>query len=99
MGRHTPVFGVANSNASSGLRGTGRRHKDLKRYSDFVERKLYDLLLIGRATAVANARDIVETWNLPVTKGLQQSMHAFRKIDEEIELEPLLGRLVGPRRI
>jgi hypothetical protein len=66
---------------------------DLKRYSDFVERKLYDLLLIGQATAGANARDIVEPWDLPVTKGLQESMHAFRKLDEEIELEPILGRL------
>jgi hypothetical protein len=33
---------------------------DLKRYSDFVERKLYDLLLIAQATAAANARDIVD---------------------------------------
>jgi hypothetical protein len=68
---------------------------DLKRYSDFVERKLYDLLLIGQATAGANARDIVEPWDLPVTKGLQESMHAFRKLDEEIELEPILGRLAA----
>jgi hypothetical protein len=66
---------------------------DLKRYSDFVERKLYDLLLIGQAAAGANGRDIVEPWDLPVTKGLQESMHAFRKLDEEIEVEPILGRL------
>jgi hypothetical protein len=68
---------------------------DLKRYSDFVERKLYDLLLIGQATAGANARDVVEPWDLPVTKGLQESMHAFRTLDEEIELEPILGRLTA----
>ena len=62
---------------------------DLKRYSDFVERKLYDLLLIGQATAGANARDIIEPWDLPIAKGLQESMHAFRKLDEEIELKPI----------
>jgi len=33
---------------------------DLKRFSDFVERKLHDLLLIGQATASANLRDLVE---------------------------------------
>ncbi|WP_405575434.1 DUF1931 family protein [Streptomyces sp. NBC_01167] len=32
---------------------------DLKRYSGFVEAKLYDLLLIAQAAAKANARDIV----------------------------------------
>jgi len=68
---------------------------DLKRYSDFVERKLYDLLLIGQATAGANARDIIEPWDLPITKGLQESMHAFRKLDEEIELKPILSRLAA----
>jgi hypothetical protein len=66
---------------------------DLKRYSDFVERKLYDLLLLGQAKASANVRDIVEPHDLPITKGLQESMHAFRKMDEEIELAPILQRL------
>src|SRR6266550_126396 len=66
---------------------------DLKRYSDFVEKKLYDLLLIGQATASANGRDIVEPQDLPITKGLQESTHAFRKMDEEIELAPILQRL------
>ena len=66
---------------------------DLKRYSDFVNRKLYDLLLIGQATAAANGRDIVAPHDLPVTKGLQESIHAFRRIDEELELEPILTQL------
>jgi hypothetical protein len=68
---------------------------DLKRYSDFVERKLYDLLLIAQATAAANARDIVEPHDLPITKGLQESTHIFRTMNDEIELEPILGRLAG----
>jgi hypothetical protein len=66
---------------------------DLKRYDDFIDRKIYDLLLIGQAHAKANARDVIQPSDLPVTKGLQESIHAFRKLDEEIELRPILEEL------
>src|SRR6201994_2726227 len=69
---------------------------DIKRYLDFVNDALYDLLLIGQATAKANVRDIIEPWDLPVTKGLQESAHAFERLEEEIELGPLLES-VPPR--
>jgi len=62
--------------------------KDLKRYSDFVDHKIYDLLLRGKAAAKENGRDIIQPSDLPITKGLQESMHAFRKLDEDIELNP-----------
>ena len=68
---------------------------DIKRYLDFVNDAIYELLLIGQATAKANVRDIIEPWDLPVTKGLQQSTHAFRRIAEEIELEPILESLTA----
>ena len=68
---------------------------DLKRYSDFANRKLYDLLLIGQATAAANGRDIVAPHDLPVTKGLQESTHAFQRLEEEIELRPILESLTA----
>ena len=68
---------------------------DIKRYLDFVNDAIYDLLLIGQATAKANARDIIEPWDLPVTKGLQESTHAFRRIDEEVELAPILESLAA----
>lgn len=89
-----PVFGVAKFERFFRAAAELDVDKsDLKRYSDFVERKLYDLLLMGQTTAGANGRDIVESWDLPITKGLQESMHAFGKLDEEIELKPILGRL------
>lgn len=66
---------------------------DLKRYSDFVVRKLHDLLLMGQVTAEANLRDIVAPHDLPITSGLQKCIHAFRKMDEEIELATVLSRL------
>ncbi|MGA9492534.1 MAG: DUF1931 family protein [Mycobacterium sp.] len=68
---------------------------DVKRYLDFVDDVLYDLLLIGQATAKANARDIIEPGDLPVTKGLQESMHAFQRLEEEIELMPVLESLAA----
>ncbi len=67
---------------------------DVKRYYDFVDHKVRDLLLIGQAVASANNRDIVEPWDLPITKGLQESIHAFEKLDVDIGLEPLLDKTV-----
>ncbi|MER6270233.1 DUF1931 family protein [Streptomyces sp900105755] len=66
---------------------------DLKRYGDFVDAKLYDLLVVGQASARANGRDTVEPWDLPITKGLQESVHRFRRLDEEVELKPILEQL------
>ncbi|MEU7411973.1 DUF1931 family protein [Streptomyces sp. NPDC042638] len=66
---------------------------DLKRYSDFVDDKLYDLLIVAQAAAKANDRDTVEPWDLPVTKGLQESIHRFRQLDQEVELKPILEQL------
>ena len=66
---------------------------DIKRYLDFVNDALYDLLLIGQATAKANVRDVILPWDLPVTKGLQESIYEFRNIDEQIELKPILDHL------
>ncbi len=66
---------------------------DLKRYNDFVHHKLYDLLIMGQATARANDRGLVMPFDLPITKGLQESIHRFQKLDEDIELQPILEQL------
>jgi uncharacterized protein DUF1931 len=70
---------------------------DLRRYTDFVNHKVADLLLRGEAAAKANGRDIVEPYDLPVTKGLQESVYAFQSInaEERIDLEPILAELVA----
>jgi hypothetical protein len=68
---------------------------DLKRYDDFINDKLYDLVLMGRNTAKANARDVIEPHDLPITKGLQESIHQFKKLDEDIELTPILEQLAA----
>jgi hypothetical protein len=68
---------------------------DLKRYSDFVNGKIYDLLLRGQAAAKANNRVTIEPFDLPITKGLQERIHEFRNIDEQIELRPILDHLAS----
>jgi hypothetical protein len=66
---------------------------DLRRYSDFVNRKIYDLLIIAQAHARANDHDLIQPHDLPLTKGLQETIHQFRAMEEGIELEPILAHL------
>jgi hypothetical protein len=60
--------------------------RDVRRYQEFVDRKLSDLLLRGQAAARANVRDLVEPHDLPITKGLQSCVHEFRRLDSESEV-------------
>jgi hypothetical protein len=97
--RHPPathVMGVARfEHFFRSAAGLDVDKQDLKRYSEFVNHKLYDLLLRGNATAAANGRDIIQPSDLPITKGLQESIQVFRHLDEEIELRPILDRLAA----
>ena len=68
---------------------------DLRRFSDFVFDQIYDMLIIGQARAKANDRDVLQPWDLSITKGLQERMHEFEKIDVAIELEPILGHMAA----
>lgn len=71
-------------------------HKnDLKRYNDFVNHKLYDLFVMARGTAKANDRDVIHRRDFPITRGLQESMHRFLALDEEIKLQPLLDEIAS----
>jgi hypothetical protein len=56
---------------------------------------IYDVLLIGQATAKANARDIIEPWDPPITPGLQECMHQSGRIDNNIELRSILDSLAA----
>lgn len=68
---------------------------DIPRYQDFVNRKLYDMLLIAEARARANGHLVIEPHDLPITKGLQESVHAFRRIDAELEVTPIIDQIAG----
>jgi hypothetical protein len=67
--------------------------EDLRRYDEFINHKIYDLLLRAQATAKANNRDVIRPFDLPITKGLQESIHAYKDINEEVELKPILEQL------
>lgn len=69
--------------------------QDLKRYSDFVNRKIYDLLLRGEAIAKSNDRDIIEPYDLPITKGLQECIHAFATLEGAIDLKAILDHITA----
>jgi hypothetical protein len=69
--------------------------QDLKRYGDFINQKVYDLLIRAEAVAKANGRVIIDPFDLPVIKGLQESIREFENIDEQIELRPILDHLTA----
>jgi hypothetical protein len=91
-----PVVGVAKfQRLFRKAAGTDVDKNDLKRYNDFINDKIYDLFLLGQAHAKSNGRDIIQPHDLPITKGLQESIHDFKELDEEIELQPLLDHLTA----
>jgi hypothetical protein len=67
--------------------------EDLRRYSDFVNHKIYDMLLIAQAHAKANVRDVMLPMDLPIPKGLQECIHDFEDLNEEIALVDVLDQL------
>ncbi len=68
---------------------------DLKRLSNFLNQKLYDMLVVAQAKAKANHRDIIEPYDLPITKGLQEIIHKFKKMEIGLELQPILEKLAS----
>jgi|ERR1700686_351126 len=68
--------------------------EDLRRYYNFIDKKVADLLLVAQHTAKANDRVRVELRDLPITKGLQESIHKFEALDLDIGLQRILERNV-----
>lgn len=69
--------------------------EDLRRYYNFVDQKVADLLLVAQHIAKANDRVRVELRDLPITKGLQETIDAFEALDLKIGLERILERNVS----
>ncbi len=67
---------------------------DIRRFHTFVDELVDDIALAGRNTAKWNGRDVVVAQDLPVTKGLQERMREFDKLDEAEEIRELLRRVV-----
>ena len=56
-----------------------------KDVTDIVEQKLYDMLLIGQKNAKYNGRDVIWIADLPITKGFEETIDAFKKLEEVVE--------------
>src|SRR5260370_12634179 len=72
--------------------------EDIRRYYDFVDKKIVDLLLVAQHTAKANGRVAVEIRDLPIAKGLQESIQAFRVLDTDVGLVRILERAIPEPR-
>ena len=68
---------------------------DLDRFSDFIARKIHDLLTRGEEVARANLRDVVQPWDLPIANGLKRCITDFRRLDADINVEPLMRRIAA----
>ena len=61
-----------------------------KDITDIVEAKLVDLLIAAERNANMNGRDVIWASDLPITKGLQETIISLRKLEEEIEIDNIL---------
>jgi len=68
---------------------------DLKRLSNFLGKKIYDLLVVAERNAKYNGRDVIYEPDVPVTKGLQETVREFESMDVALKLEPVLDYLAG----
>ncbi len=68
---------------------------DLKRVSDFLARKIHDLLVVAEKHAKYNGRDVIYRPDLPITRGLEETIRAFEQMDVALKLQPVLDRLAG----
>jgi hypothetical protein len=70
---------------------------DVGRFRTFVDEKVDDIAIAGRDAARWNNRDVIAPQDLPITKGLQERMREFGKLEEAADLrEWLRGTLRRP---
>ena len=67
---------------------------DVRRFQEFIDELIDDIALSGRNCAKWNARDVVAAQDLPITKGLQERMREFDKLEEAEEIRALLAETV-----
>jgi len=64
-----------------------------KEITDYAGKKIYDILLAAEFSANMNGRDVIWESDLPITKGLQEAIIEFRKLEEELPVEDILEQL------
>lgn len=67
---------------------------DVRRFRQFVDEQIDDIAIAGRNSAKSNGRDVVVAQDLPITKGVQERMREFDKLEEAEEIRELLRQAV-----
>ena len=65
---------------------------DLDRYRTFVDEKVDDIAVAGRDSARWNNRDVIAPQDLPITKGLQERMREFGKMESADDMRQWMGQ-------
>ena len=67
---------------------------DLRRFQEFVDEQIDGVSIAGRDAAKWNGRDVIEPQDLPITRGVQERMREFDKLEEADEVRNLLREQV-----
>jgi hypothetical protein len=67
---------------------------DVRRFREFIDEEIDAIAIAARDSAKWNGRDVIARQDLPITKGVQERMREFDKLDEADEIRELLGREV-----
>jgi hypothetical protein len=67
---------------------------DVRRFREFIDEEIDDIAISGRNSATWNGRDVVVAQDLPITKGVQERMREFDKLEEAQEIRELLRQVV-----
>jgi hypothetical protein len=67
---------------------------DVRRFREFVDEQIDGLAIAGRNSAKRNGRDVISLQDLPITKGVQERMREFDKLEEAERIRELLRQQV-----
>ena len=67
---------------------------DVRRFREFVDEQIDDIAIAGSNSAKWNGRDVIVAQDLPITKGVQERMREFDKLEEAEEIRELLRQVV-----
>jgi hypothetical protein len=65
---------------------------DIDRFRAFVDEKIDDLAIAARDSARWNGRDVIAPQDLPITKGLQERMREFGKLESVGDMRDWIGQ-------
>jgi hypothetical protein len=65
---------------------------DIARFRAFVDEKIDDIAVSARDTARWNNRDVIAPQDLPITKGLQERIREFGKLQTADDMRDWIGQ-------